>query len=305
MNVVNKVLLSSVVLMTSAYAFAEENNAIYRAEVDEDGELVLKKWVEPKREQPKLFYVERVSEDEEEPSQLEGYELYLGAGISSVDQHGSYTVSAGETASLEQSDEGDWGHWTVKLGGGYEFLLKEDENEVEDEIVWFPAITPQLNLYFLGGSDIEGEVYTFNPTVNAQSYSMDFSSTRLMADVAFTVASYEQVSLYVLGGLGVAWNNTSLTTVPYPDYAVYGVDTPKHTTTAFAYEFGAGFDFTIDEDWALSLEYLFTGLGDAEIRGDTVICTNCGGEDVRTIGIESSDVEVNVQTILLGLTYAL
>ncbi|MGA2654988.1 MAG: hypothetical protein ABSF18_03290 [Gammaproteobacteria bacterium] len=313
MNLVNKLLLTSLVLMTSGLAFADEDDdtnegEIFKAEMDEDGKLVLKKYVEPKREEPKLFYVAKVKDEDEEdePTMLDGFVISLAGGIVSVDQEGSYDVTDDESGSLMQSNEGDWNHWSVALGVGYEFplMLFEEEAE-EDEISWIPAVTPQLNLYFIGGGDIEGEVYTWDPEVNAQSYTMGFDSTRLMLDVDLTIAAYQNISLYALAGIGVAWNSTSLTTVPHEGSDVYGVELPHYSNTSFAYEFGGGLDFTIDDDWAIFLEYMFTGLGDAEVRGTSVICTDCGGESVRYLDVEGSDIEVNAQTILLGLTYAL
>lgn len=188
--------------------------------------------------------------------------------------------------------------------------LEEDEEEDDDGLRWFRGITPQINLYYLGG-DVSGDVYRWeNPEWNEADYTMDFNSTRLMFDLAMNIVSLENWSLYVLGGLGVAWNETELD-YDFDDdlgYSDFDVDTTE--TTAFAYEFGAGLSYALSDNWAISLEYLYADLGDIEIDGEATFgsaaavgTASCCGENETQI--ESNDMDMTTQSVILGVTFAL
>jgi outer membrane autotransporter protein len=236
---------------------------------------------------------------EENEDQLDSdFQLNVMAGFSSLDQDGNYVYSPTETDSLIQ-DGNDWNAWTVAVGVGYLYPLQEaDEDE---EVNWFTAITPQLNLYYLNGNDIDGDIYRYeNPDLDHASYTSEFSSTRLMLDFDLTVMAIEKFSVFALAGLGVAWNNTELSVnydeaLKYPDWSL-----DSTTTTAFAYEFGAGVAYDITDDWGISLEYLYANLGDANVSGYAPI-----GEDKDDLVIDSSDIDMSSQSIILGMTFAL
>lgn len=243
------------------------------------------------------------AEDLEEQFE-DGFQILIAGGIASLDQDGSIDVTSNETDTLVQGDEG-WDSWTAKVGVGYQFPLMENEDDDEDDLQWLPNLTPQLNLYYLGGGDIDGDVLRYENS-NQADYSMDYSSTRLMFDLALTLASMERFSVYVLGGLGASWNNTSLETTPTSEFLPFGFELEDSDSTTFAYEFGAGIGYAITDDIGISLEYLYANLGDVEVQGNASLTGgDYDADDPRTLDIENSDVEISSQSILLGLNFAL
>lgn len=104
------------------------------------------------------------------------------------------------------------------------------------EVQWFNAINPQLNVYYLGNGDIEGDVWRFeSPDWNQMDYSMDFDSTRLMFDLGINIVTIEKFSLYAIGGAGLSWNNTQLNATPNQtgiDCGVAPYDLAEHSSTS-------------------------------------------------------------------------
>lgn len=230
----------------------------------------------------------------ENNNQLENnFDLSIMAGFTSLDQDGNYNYSSAQTDSLIQ-DGNDWGSWTIAIGVGYDYPLQEPNPE--NEVDWFPTVTPQLNLYYLHGGDIDGDVYLYQqPSLNLASYTSEFHSTRLMLDIDLTVFEIEEFSVFALGGLGVAFNSTGLN-VMYDNPAFTDFSLESTSTTSFAYEFGAGMAYDITDDWGVYLEYLYANLGDANVNG-----TSNAGD----VFISDSDIEMTSQSIILGMTFAI
>ena len=72
-----------------------------------------------------------------------------------------------------------------------------------------PAIEPQINTYFLQGNN-NGDVDLFtnlSPGNGSEGdYSIELQSTRLMFDLALTFATYRNLSIYGIAGIGPSWN---------------------------------------------------------------------------------------------------
>ncbi len=215
---------------------------------------------------------------EDVEDQLEGgLQLLIAGGISSIDQDGTFNPTSDETDSLVQNEE-DWNFWTAKVGIGYEFLIDlDDDSEDEDDFRWLPNVIPQVNLYYLDGDEIDGHVLRFEES-NQADYTMDYSSARLMFDLAVTFASMQGFSIYGIGGLGISWNDTDFSTTPTSDLLPYGFELDSDATTSFAYEFGIGLGYDITDDIGISLEYLYASLGDVEVQG-TAKLTGDGDSD--------------------------
>ncbi len=236
--------------------------------------------------------------DENEDQLDTGFQLNFMAGLTSLEQDGHYDFSTTEKDSLIQ-DGTDWSSWTIAVGVGYLYPLQEAEDDAE--LTWFPAITPELNLYYLNGSDIEGDVYRYqDPDLNDGTYTSEFSSTRLMLDFDLTVIEIEKFSVFALAGLGIAFNSTDLNVMVNEEHNFPDFSLDSNESTAFAYEFGAGFGYAITDDWGVSLEYLYANLGEANVSGSSPI-----PGDPDDLVIDSSDIDMTSQSIILGMTFAL
>ena len=226
-------------------------------------------------------------------------------GIATVDQNdGTIAVTRSETDTLLQTNGDAWDSWTGMFGVGYVFPLEwEDEEEYsyhrhaeepnDNEPRWFGTVTPQLNLYILSGTTLEGDVRRFNDLDDVDAtYDMEFDSTRLMFDVALDVLTVSELSFYVIAGLGVAWNSANFDLTPNDCVPIHGLNIQESQSTDFAYEFGAGLDYALYEEFDITLQYLYTGLTDVGV----------GGVD-DIFHVHSSDMDVVSQAVFLGIRF--
>ncbi len=227
-------------------------------------------------------------------------------GIATIDQNdGKVKVTRSETDTLLQTNSDDWKSWTGQLGVGYVFPLEwedeEDENEYrhnrdeDDEInvSWFDSITPQINVYVLSGNKLEGDVRRFNdPDDIDATYNINFDSTRLMFDLALDVLTVNELSFYVMAGLGVAWNTADFNLNPNRGVPIHDLKIQESQSTDFAFEFGGGLDYALDENFDITLQYLWTDLTDIGI----------GGVD-DIFHVHSDNMDVKTQAIFLGVRF--
>ena len=276
MDMHKKVLLSCATLAATGVAFAGGDK-------DYDRELVMRD--------------DRVYEEEEEGF----FELLVFGGVASMDPESTTLhVSPDETDLLTNSTSDDWDSWTAQVGVGYVYPIEGDDMYTGD-VRWFANINPQLNLYYLDASDMNGDTYLFqDPSYNLADWNMEFNSTRLMFDLALTVATLERLSLYVLGGAGVAFNRTELNSIAHPGSGIADVYLDSEDSTSFAYEFGGGLTYALMDDLAVSLEYLFTGINDVGL-GETTTTLGCD----QTFNISGGDMDIDSQALMLGLRLAL
>ncbi|MFA6038298.1 MAG: hypothetical protein WC748_09300 [Legionellales bacterium] len=223
------------------------------------------------------------------------FQLSLLLGIADV-THGDGTlqVDSTESDSLTQTNSNAWETFTGQFGVSYIMPLYWGEDAEEDKLetgmAWFDSITPQINVYLLGDTTLEGDVLRFGYK-NEATYDMDFNSTRLMFDVAVDVFTVRDFSFFALGGLGIAWNSTSLNWVPNPGEDLTGFNLAETDSSGFAYEFGGGVNYEVLGDLDVSLQYLFTVLDNVSAQG----------ADDFYDDIHTSDLDIHVQSILLGV----
>jgi opacity protein-like surface antigen len=209
----------------------------------------------------------------------------------------SLSVVGSEVDEFVQTNQGDWESWTAQLGVGYVYplLSRWQTGPVE----WLPSITPQINLYYLDGGDIKGDVYQFEmPELYDLNYTMDFDSARLMLDIELTVLAIERLSFYSIGGVGAAWNRINLSATPNQqgiDFGVQGYEIDTENSISFAYEFGGGLAFAASDEVTIALEYLYTGFPDVAL----------GDSDDDGFDIKGKDLDIHSQAILLGLQLSL
>ncbi|MHB1949214.1 MAG: outer membrane protein [Gammaproteobacteria bacterium] len=230
----------------------------------------------------------------------------IGAGsISNLRAgNGSLGITSSETDRLIQTNTNSWDAGGGQLGLGYVFNL-HNALQCSDCVQWFTSIEPELNLYYFASNSIRGHVWRFNSSsFNDLTFDIPVHSTRLMVDGALTVASWRQLSVYAIGGIGNAWNrlgyrdtvngNVSSSTCPEQR-----VTLNPHTTTDFAWEAGAGLTYTFNDRVSASLEYLYAHLG-------TVKTGARGNTGTITAPITSpASFNLKTQNVLLGLHIAL
>jgi hypothetical protein len=111
-------------------------------------------------------------------------------------------VTSDETNKLVQTNANQWDAFGAQIGGSYVHYL-HGAQRYSPQVQWFSSTEPQINLYYLGNADIEGDVWRFrDPRFNQLTFDAPIHSTRLMFDVALNIVSRKQLSLYAIGGLG-------------------------------------------------------------------------------------------------------
>ena len=227
----------------------------------------------------------------------------IGAmGVASIDSSDGYLgVTSSETDRLIQTNNNDWNTLAAQLGVGYVYYLR-NYTPYSDQVQWFPSIEPEINGYYLGQSSIKGDVWRFgSPNNNDMTYTMPIESYRLMLDGALTVVSKKQYSLYVIGGIGNAWNRGSYNDadrngIPCVDQFL-NLNTTTHSN--FAWEVGAGLSYAFNNRLSLSLEYLYADLGSLKTPG-----TGFTGA-ITTPALVPASFELTSQAALLGLHVAI
>lgn len=237
------------------------------------------------------------------PAKSPGHFEIIGAlGIAKLKMGDSTLgVDARETDKLVQTNN-QWNTFAAQLGVGYVHYFRNAQ-QYSDEAQWFPAIEPELNLYYLGSnSAIKGDALRYGSSdFNDFSYTIPVHSTRLMLDAALTIMSWKKLSVFAIGGIGNAWNR-----VGYRDQDKGDGDCSdprlnlnSNTRSSFVWEIGGGVNYAFNNRVGLSLEYLYTDLGKVNFsaEGDNV--------DVANPVIVPARFRLKAQTVLLGLHIAL
>jgi len=247
----------------------------------------------PEREERKERHVyknEVVEIEVEEEEEAENYwELMIFGGAATMDIDPTIRVTPSETNRLSQENGSQLDSWTAQLGVGYVIPLFDSER-FSDEIQWLPAIEPQINVYYLSG-DNKGDVYFDSSNdFDVADYKMRIDSTRLMFDLGVTLASYRNFSVYGLAGIGPSWNDIDYSATPNANGEDCGVGhvSADSNSTNFAYEFAAGITYDLNDDFGVSLQYLFAGFSDVEVEDS---------------GLKSSDIDLHSNSIMLGLRW--
>ncbi|CEG58387.1 SPOR domain-containing protein [Legionella fallonii] len=228
---------------------------------------------------------------------------FIGAiGVANLAADNGYLgVTSSETDTLVQTNGNNWNALAAQLGVGYVYYLR-NYDPYSDQIQWFTAIEPELNGYYLGQSNIKGDVWRFgSPDFNDMTYDMPINSYRLMVDGALTVVSKRQYSLYAIGGIGNAWNragysDASLNGIPCADQSL-NLNTATHSS--FAWEVGAGLSYAFNNRFSLSLEYLYADLGNVQTSGTGFTGT------ISTPVLIPANFKLTSQAALVGLHVAI
>ena len=198
------------------------------------------------------------------------FEILGGPGISQLSAgNSSLGVTSSETDQLVQTNQGAWNTLAAQFGLGYVHYFGNAQ-QYSDQVQWFPSVEPELNVYYLSSNSIDGNVLRFKSAAfNDMTFDIPIRSTRLMLDAALTVASWKKLSVYAVGGIGNAWTRVGYSDKdnannPCPDQRL---NLNNKSNSNFAYELGAGMTFAFNDRVGLSVEYLYSWLGNVKTSG--------------------------------------
>jgi len=211
-------------------------------------------------------------------------------------------VTSSETDLLVQTSGNRWNSFEGQLGAGYVYYFG-DAQPYSNQTQWFPSVEPELNVYHITNHNISGDVWRFSsPAFNQLTYTTSVQSTRLMLDAALTIVSRGPLSLYVIGGIGNAWNRMGYEDTDNEDSAPcdnQNLDLGSSTQSSFAWEAGGGFTYAFNDTVAISLQYLYTDLGKGHFSSEG----NTGTITVPVI-VAPDNFDLHSQAALLSIHIA-
>jgi opacity protein-like surface antigen len=150
-------------------------------------------------------------------------------------------------------------------------------------------------LYYLKGN-VEADAVrdASHAGVKDIEYQMDLETTRLMLEIAVTAFSWEDLSVFGIGGAGYAWNKTHYQTKD--DVNAETLESESDGQFGFAYQFGGGLTYLLADDWALTAEYLWTQLNDLTL-------SESGDIAGKSTSVNSDEFNATVQTVLIGFRF--
>ena len=229
--------------------------------------------------------------------QKNGYlEAFGGYGTASnTVGKSALSVSFFETDGLTQTNERHWNS-LGRVGLGYVYYFGNLHARYVDSFEWFPSIEPMASVYFFNLHS-KGNVYLFNNKfLNLGNFDMPVRSASLMVEAALSVFSWRYLSAFLLAGGGGAWS-----TIRYHDSAnsFNFFRSPLHLNkqerTSAVYEWGAGATFKFKSRFAVSLEYLYTHIGNVR----TAKYGRLGGIPVRIFA--PAGFSLRTQAVFLNL----
>ena len=226
------------------------------------------------------------------------YEVLADASVSKVNvDKVKLGVTSSETDTLVPNNTENWDSWGGRLGMGYNHPFQRSQSGA---VQWFPSIEPEINVYHSTYKN-KGDVYRFNDAAfNDLTYDMPIHSTRLMFDVALTVAVWKRLAFFALAGVGNAWNTVSYSDKtkdndPCPEQRV---SLSSHDNSNLAWEGGVGMKFAVNHRVNLSFEYLYADLGTVK----TATSGNTGS--ITTPILTAANFHLHTQALLFGVTVA-
>lgn len=231
------------------------------------------------------------------PNESHG-EVIIAGGIAGVHTRDSQMqVTSGEIDTLAQTNSYRWDNATGQLGLGYVYYTVNGPR-ITEEFRWFPTIEPMLNLYY-SNLDIKGDVYRFKDVLlNDVNYKTNIKNARLLLDVALTIFSKCQYSVYGLLGIGEGWSR-----INYRDKegGVTRINLDTDTENNIVWEWGAGASYAFSNYANVSLEYVWTDLGRMHTSSVGAINNNI----IVAPQLIGANFQVATQAIMLGFHIAL
>lgn len=211
----------------------------------------------PKPQQPKPIVLDKKASSTKY-SLPKNWEVSLGVGPSWY--HSDNGLMQVTTADLNTNDVSSVNTTALyRIGVGHPLFDNYLSNQT-----YFNRFMVELNYYYVQ-STINGSTLDFqSANANNYSFSAPFNSSRLMLDLKPNLITYHGVSSYAIVGGGAAWNQLSYSeTARAAEFSAGVINLPNHTTQTLAYDLGVGIATHVMSNLRVSMEYLYTSLGNA------------------------------------------
>lgn len=100
-------------------------------------------------------------------------------------------------------------------------------------------------------------------STSTYSYRYQTQSEQLLAESKLYWIAKEKIQLFLMVGIGAAFNKTSHYQTSVPPFLEFTPAFSSHTQTAFSYAIGPGIDINISKSFLIGIAYRFADLGSA------------------------------------------
>ena len=164
----------------------------------------------------------------------------------------------------------DWRLWVWVM-----FPLTQEQGDFR----WFPAITASVDGTYQFETQLEGDL-----TKDHFDNHAHIENLTLMYNITFAIAEYQRWTVFILGGVGVAWT--------WVDYKDNKIELEQQETSTFAIQGGGGVGYELIPELDLTLTYLYADLGHV----------NTSEKDPE-LSKNEAEFDLRQQSVLLGLTW--
>ncbi|MGA2655185.1 MAG: outer membrane beta-barrel protein [Gammaproteobacteria bacterium] len=225
------------------------------------------------------------------------WQIRAGAGVGLLfTDETTLGVTAHETNdTLTEGDAGSNVIATVGLGYVIPF-----ECEDCDDWQFFPGIIISLDGSYQPKTNVTGDVWIYSdPAFDLYDYRASFENTNLMGNVTLGLLEYQRFTVFLQGGLGIAWTDVGYYDTPKPGVTQGNLALESQQNTTFAWQGGAGIGYALIPELDLTLTYLYTDLGTVETSSQFKSENNFGG----TVVVDPAEFELHQQSLVLGVQW--
>ena len=193
----------------------------------------------------------------------EGLKLQIQSGINYINRTNTQTsFTEGDVERLRATQ--DASGFIGAIGLGYHFTLNQPLVQ---------SMQVSFNYYLSAPTSEFGQLtWATEPDIAAYNYKLNLLTNRFMLDLKLNAAPvFASLSPYLTGGIGLSRYSVQYQELAIdPGYQPETIDYPGETHYQFAYEFGAGLDWSVSKALTLSLGYLYSNsAGQIDIPKDS------------------------------------
>jgi hypothetical protein len=209
---------------------------------------------------------------------------------------GNSTLKVTETETDQLKEITNYDTPEASIGLSYTFPFKHTLSL--RNTTFFPNIKIALNYRYLQ-QDVTGNVYQYmDPIANNYHYKINVNSMRLMLDSIITLFTIcDKNSLYLLGGIGNAWNQIRYQDFPNTEIIDRGgIRLNKKNSNGFTYEVGAGALYSLTKQIDCFVEYRYAHFKEISTASQGIM-------DGMPITVGPAHFPLRSQTVSLGMNW--
>lgn len=218
------------------------------------------------------------------------WQLRGSGGITQMSAGETHLIIPGVETSTINFDDEDAA--IVSAGIGYVYPLNCDD-DCDDAFYWFPRVTAGIDGTYQFMKEFSPEISLDNTSTEDHADAMEVQSATAMFNLTLDVFKLQRLSLFAIGGAGVAWTWTE-----WHHAAGIDLNLENEESDSFAFQFGGGLGFELIPTLDLTLTYLYTDLGNTQL-------INNAEENNSDIDVDAAEIYFRQQSILLGLQWDL